>query len=251
MNAFSTRIISARVHAAVCQRKLANYNLADVGLASGFADDVRNRGFAASVGALDEHADALPKQGAVVIVTASYNGQPPDNAAKFCQKLRDPALPSDASPASSTASSAAAIGTGQRLTRQSRPSSTPSSRNTAGSGSTSGEGDARDFDRDYRGWYDELFPLLAKAFGLPSATAEAKTGGPRISVSIVNRLATSPIMRSYSAVAMTVRMNRELQRRDRERPSERSTRHIEIALLSGVSYVAGDHLGSCRATASK
>ena len=50
-------------------------------------------------------------------------------------------------------------------------------------------------------------------------------------------------MRSYSAVAMTVRMNRELQRRDCERPSERSTRHIEIALPSGVSYGAGDHLG--------
>ena len=50
-------------------------------------------------------------------------------------------------------------------------------------------------------------------------------------------------MRSYSAVAMTVRMNRELQRRDCERPSERSTRHIEIALPSGVSYSAGDHLG--------
>ena len=50
-------------------------------------------------------------------------------------------------------------------------------------------------------------------------------------------------MRSYSAVAMTVRVNRELQRRDCERPSERSTRHIEIALPSGVSYSAGDHLG--------
>ena len=50
-------------------------------------------------------------------------------------------------------------------------------------------------------------------------------------------------MRSYSAVAMTVRMNRELQRRDCERPSQRSTRHIEIALPPGVSYSAGDHLG--------
>ena len=45
------------------------------------------------------------------------------------------------------------------------------------------------------------------------------------------------------AVAMTVRMTRELQRHDGERPSERSTRHIEIALPSGVSYSAGDHLG--------
>jgi cytochrome P450/NADPH-cytochrome P450 reductase len=107
-----------------------------------------------------------------------------------------------------------------------------------------GEGDARgDFDRDYRAWYGELFPSLAKALDLPAATAEAKMAGPRISVSFVNRLATSPIMRSYSAVAMTVRANRELQRRDCERPSERSTRHIEIALPSGVSYSAGDHLG--------
>ena len=67
-----------------------------------------------------------------------------------------------------------------------------------------GEGDARsDFDRDYRAWYGELFPSLAKALD-PAATAEAKMAGPRISVSFVNRLAASAIMRSYSAVAMTV-----------------------------------------------
>jgi hypothetical protein len=75
------------------------------GIAHRIADDARSRGFAATVGPLDEHADALPRQGAVVIVTASYNGQPPDNAAKFCQKLRDPALPPDAFAGSSTASS--------------------------------------------------------------------------------------------------------------------------------------------------
>jgi cytochrome P450/NADPH-cytochrome P450 reductase len=40
------------------------------GIAHRIADDARIRGFAATVGALDEHADALPKQGAVVIVTA-------------------------------------------------------------------------------------------------------------------------------------------------------------------------------------
>jgi cytochrome P450 / NADPH-cytochrome P450 reductase len=42
---------------------------------------------------------------------------------------------------------------------------------------------------------------------------------------------------------MTVRVSRELQRRDGERPSERSTRHIEIELPAGVTYGAGDHLG--------
>ena len=215
------------------------------GIAHRIADDARSRGFAATVGALDEHADALPREGAVVIVTASYNGQPPDNAAKFCQKLRDPALPSDAF----AGVEYSVFGCGNRdwsATYQAIPTLIDAELEKHGAKRIykRGEGDARgDFDRDYRAWYGELFPSLAKALDLPAATAEAKTAGPRISVSFVSRLATSPIMRSYSAVAMTVRMNRELQRRDCEPPSERSTRHIEIALPSGVSYSAGDHLG--------
>jgi cytochrome P450/NADPH-cytochrome P450 reductase len=215
------------------------------GIAHRIADDARSRGFAATVGALDEHTDSLPKQGAVVIVTASYNGQPPDNAAKFCQKLRDPALPSDAF----AGVEYSVFGCGNRdwsATYQAIPAFIDAELEKHGAQRiyNRGEGDARgDFDHDYRGWYGDLFPSLAKALDLPSATAEAKASGPRISVSFVNRLAASPIMRSYSAVAMTVRMNRELQRRDRERASERSTRHIEIALPPGVSYSAGDHLG--------
>jgi cytochrome P450 / NADPH-cytochrome P450 reductase len=62
-------------------------------------------------------------------------------------------------------------------------------------------------------------------------------------VTFVNKQAANPIIRSYSAVGLTVRANRELQHRDCERPSERSTRHLEIALPSGVTYNAGDHLG--------
>jgi cytochrome P450/NADPH-cytochrome P450 reductase len=215
------------------------------GIAHRIADDARSRGFAAMVGPLDEHADALPRQGAVVIVTASYNGQPPDNAAKFCQKLRDPALPPDAF----AGVEYSVFGCGNRdwsATYQAIPTLIDAELEKHGGKRiyTRGEGDARgDFDRDYRAWYGELFSSLAEALDLPAATAEAKMATPRISVSFVNRLATSPIMRSYSAVAMTVRMNRELQRRDCERPSERSTRHIEIALPSGVSYSAGDHLG--------
>src|ERR1700722_16815183 len=215
------------------------------GIAHRIADEARSRGFAATVGALDEHADALPREGAVVIVTASYNGQPPDNATKFCQKLCDPALPSDAF----AGVEYSVFGCGNRdwsATYQAIPTLIDAQLEKHGGKRIykRGEGDARgDFDRDYRAWYSELFSSLAKALDLPSATAEAKTAGPRISVSFVNRLAASPIMRSYSAVAMTVRMNRELQRRDCERPSERSTRHIEIALPPGVSYSAGDHLG--------
>src|SRR6185312_11847895 len=51
------------------------------------ARDATRRGYAATVAPLDEHAGHLPREGAVVIVTASYNGQPPDNARRFCAWL--------------------------------------------------------------------------------------------------------------------------------------------------------------------
>lgn len=107
-----------------------------------------------------------------------------------------------------------------------------------------GEGDAHgDFDSQYRAWYGPLWQSVAAALELPTSVAQAQTTGPRFSVAFVNKQAANPIVTSYSAAAMTVRVNRELQRRDCERPSERSTRHLEIALPSGATYRTGDHLG--------
>ena len=47
------------------------------------ANDARARGYTASVDTLDSAAGHLPTDGAVVIVTSSYEGQPPDNARDF------------------------------------------------------------------------------------------------------------------------------------------------------------------------
>jgi cytochrome P450/NADPH-cytochrome P450 reductase len=215
------------------------------GLARSIADDARNRGFVATVGPLDEHVRALPKDGAVIIVSASYNGQPPDNGTKFCQWLRDPALAPDAL----AGVKYCVFGCGNRdwaATYQAVPALIDAEfeKHGAKRAYQRGEGDARgDFDRDYSAWYGGFFPSLAAALHLPDNVGQAPTARPRFSVSFVNKLAASPIIRSYSAVAMTVRVNRELQRRDCERPSERSTRHLEIALPPGLSYGAGDHLG--------
>jgi cytochrome P450/NADPH-cytochrome P450 reductase len=81
------------------------------------------------------------------------------------------------------------------------------------------------------------------ALNLPDSVARTQSTRPRFSVTFVNKQAANPIILSYSAVGMTVRANLELQHRDCDRPSERSTRHLEIALPSGVNYSAGDHLG--------
>ncbi|MBV8357962.1 MAG: cytochrome P450, partial [Deltaproteobacteria bacterium] len=47
------------------------------------ATDARSQGYLPSIGPLDSAAGHLPKEGVVVIVTASYEGKPPDNARHF------------------------------------------------------------------------------------------------------------------------------------------------------------------------
>ena len=165
------------------------------GLAHAIAEDATNRGFVATVGALDDHVGALPTEGGVIVVTASYNGQPPDNAAKFCRWLQDPvAARPMRSPGWSTASSAAATATGRRPTR---PIPTLIDAELEKHGAKRmyrrGEGDARgDFDGDYRAWYGGLWPSVATALDLPDSVAQTQAAGPRLTVTFVNKQAANP-----------------------------------------------------------
>jgi len=52
-------------------------------IAQRLADEGEQQGYAVSYGALDEYTQALPTSGVLLIVCASYNGQPPDNAQQF------------------------------------------------------------------------------------------------------------------------------------------------------------------------
>ena len=56
------------------------------------ASDARQHGYEASIAEMDSAVDKLPKQEPVIFVTASYEGQPTDNAAYFVawlQSLKD------------------------------------------------------------------------------------------------------------------------------------------------------------------
>jgi cytochrome P450/NADPH-cytochrome P450 reductase len=215
------------------------------GLARRIAQDATGRGFVATVSSLDDHVGSLPTEGAVLVITASYNGQPPDNAGKFCAWLKDPSLAADAFKGVNYA----VFGCGNRdwaATYQAIPTFIDAQ--LAQHGATRiydrGEGDGRgDFDGEYQAWYGPLWENLAKALGLPASVAAPAPSGPRFTVTFVDKQAANPILTSYQAMPLSVRANRELQCRDGERPSDRSTRHLEIALPAGVSYAAGDHLG--------
>ena len=59
------------------------------GIARELADTTSLEGVQTEVVALNDRIGSLPKEGAVLIVTSSYNGKPPSNAGQFVQWLEE------------------------------------------------------------------------------------------------------------------------------------------------------------------
>ena len=215
------------------------------GIATRLAREGADRGFAVTLGSLDEHAGALPEQGAAIIVTASYNGTPPDNAAEFCSWIRDPATAADAC-AGLRYTVFGCGSTDWAATYQAIPTLLDTELEARGATRAyrRGEGNAAaDFDGQYADWHAGLWPALAAGLSLPEDKLAAAANGHRLAISLVNRQTANPVVKSYQAQPALIEVNRELQRTDGPEPPERSTRHIEIRLPAGTSYAAGDHLG--------
>ncbi len=210
-------------------------------IASRIARDATDRGYTARTAALDDAVRELPIEGAVVVVTSSYNGQPPDNAARF-------AAWADEAGTSAAGVRYTVFGCGNRdwaATYQAVPTRIDAALEARGAIRVypRGEGDARgDFDAQFEAWYAGLWDALGAALGLDAAKTEVAGGGPRLAVELEQRRTASPILQSYRGQAAIVRVNRELTARAGT-PGGRSVRHIEITLPPGLTYAAGDHLG--------
>ena len=152
-----------------------------------------------TLGPLDDHARSLPRDGAAVIVTSSYNGTPPDNAAGFCARLQDPATPPDA--ASGLAYTVFGCGnTDWAATYQAVPKLIDTRLAALGAARVyrRGEGNtAADFDGQYADWRDGLWAALAAGLSLAADTAAPKAAakGPRLTISLTNRQAANPVVR--------------------------------------------------------
>lgn len=210
-------------------------------LAHRIADDGKARGFNATVDELDEYTDKLPKEGAVMIITSSYNGAPPDNATTFCQWLQN-GLAKDA--LQGVRYTVFGVGNHEWAgTYQNVPKMIDSALAAHGAERVCqrGEGDvAGDFDRQFQTWYALLWTTLARTFGLETpAVTQTKKAAPLYEVEIVSRPHPYPFVVSFGALPMTVLENRELN----TQAAGRSTRHIQIALPGSITYRSGDHLG--------
>jgi len=200
-------------------------------------------GFEVTVAPLDDYAGRLPTAGAVVIASASYNGTPPDNAARFCEWLRT----ADPGATSLAGVRYAVFGCGNRdwaSTFQAVPRLIDERLAALGAERLypRGEGDAReDFDGQFQAWREPLTPALAKALGVELAADGADAA--HLTVETVDLSGASAVGEALGARAMRVAVNRELHTKIGREPSPRSTRHLELELPEGVTYRAGDHLG--------
>lgn len=215
-------------------------------VANQIAQGAENNGFATTLASLDDYAERLPTNGAVIIVTASYNGTPPDNAVVFYDWLHKGNLMAD----SLKGVKYAVFGCGNRdwaATFQAVPRFIDEK--LAEYGATRlyqrGEGDAReDFDGQFQNWYSPLWTTVAQKLNLSSEDLEkAGTKSNFYVVETIPSQHASQFVNSLGAMPMSVLVNSELQNKSEPNPSERSTRHIEVQLPAGVSYRTGDHLG--------
>jgi cytochrome P450/NADPH-cytochrome P450 reductase len=211
---------------------------ASEGFARRIASDGAARGYAVTVAPLDDagQAGGLPAAGATVIVTSSYNGEPPDNARRFHAWL------AEAAPGSLEGVRFAVFGCGNRdwgTTYQRVPTLIDERLAAAGARAlmARGEGDARaDLFGDFDQWYGPLWDTLAGALGVAAPTVAA---GPLYAVEVVPSAAGDLIAQSQLALA-TVLENRELV--DLTAPGARSKRHLALTLPPGTTYQPGDYL---------
>ena len=210
-------------------------------IARDIAQSAELNGFETTLAPLDDFAGRLPKEGAVVIASASYNGAPPDNAVRFVKWL------GEAGPDAAKGVRYAVFGCGNRdwaSTFQATPRLLDE--RLAALGATRiaprGEGDAReDLDGQFQAWFEALWPQIGEALSLDVDFEKQPEAEPLYEIEVVPASAANPAAAQTGARPMKIVANRELQNRG-EGGSDRSTRHIEVELPAGMTYRPGDHL---------
>jgi cytochrome P450/NADPH-cytochrome P450 reductase len=197
--------------------------------------DAAAQGYAPVVAPLDEHVGRLPRDGAVVVVTSSYEGQPPDNARRFVDWI-ETLVAGDLAGVRY-----AVFGSGNRQwarTYQAIPKRVDAALQAAGAARfrPRGETDAGgDFFGGFDAWYAGLWPDLGQALG--KAATEQTALALEVDIVPSARLGA---LRLTELDHGRIVDNRELV--DMSAAFARSKRHIEIALPDGMRYRTGDYL---------
>ena len=205
-------------------------------LARRLAGEGHAMGFAAQVGPMDDYVGRLAEQSALVIVTASYEGRPPDNAAQLVEHINQ--LPNGCL----SGVSYAVLGCGNRQwarTYQAVPSRVDEALARAGARRLLERGaldSGGDFFGEFERWREAFWPAAAHWFDL-EATPPAQRSA--LDVKLLGDLRATDLKIPDLRDAMVIE-NRELV--DMSADFARSKRHIELQLPAGMTYRAGDYL---------
>ncbi|UKZ78614.1 hypothetical protein TrVFT333_006360 [Trichoderma virens FT-333] len=199
------------------------------------ANDASSHGFKAAVDTLDAAREALPIDGPVIIITSSYEGQPPHNAGHFVdwiqningEKFNDVAYAVYGCGHSDWAKSYHRI---PRLVDVSLERL--GARRIVPMGTTNAKD--RDMFSDFESWEDEvLWPAIQKQFGGCTENDNTPVSGLSVSFSTPRALTLRQDTKEGCVVATRTLVSNE---------SAVIKKHIEVRLPSNVTYSTGDYL---------
>ncbi|MEU6390933.1 cytochrome P450 [Streptomyces sp. NPDC046939] len=208
------------------------------GLAAQLADEAAALGCGTEVAPLDDYAGALPTDRPVIVVAASYNGQPTDDAAKFVTAL-------DEAPGGALDGALhAVLGVGDRnwaATYQHVPTrvddrltalgSTPLCERAAADASGDLNGTVRTFTTDLRA-------ALLERYGDPDATDEGPAPTTAYEIREISGGPLDLAAERHGLTPLTVTESYDLTAPGHPR----AKRFVRLALPDGVTYRTGDHL---------
>lgn len=204
--------------------------------AATLAKDAAGHGFDAKVDTLDSATDKLPRDHPVVIVAASYEGQPTDNATHFVEWIKN--LKGD----ELSGVQFAVFGCGHRdwqATFQYIPVLIDTLLGERGGERISERGlsDAAggNMFTDFEGWEDTIFwPAIEKSYGGTASSLDNATE-PSITVAVSSQSRPTNLKQD-------VRGGLLVENRVLTAPGVPEKRHVEIKLPTDMVYKAGDYL---------
>ncbi|KZW03436.1 cytochrome P450 [Exidia glandulosa HHB12029] len=210
----------------------------NTGSCEAFAQRVANvaprYGFGVSIGTLDSVTSKIPTDGPVVIITASFEGEPPDNAGHFVKFIES------AGDIRFAGVRYAVFGCGNHdwvHTYQRIPTLVDTTLAAKGAERLveRGEADAGGdrFFESFDEWEEKLWPTLVQAFDAV-ATASSKAG---LGVTVSSPSQRASTLRQQDTGLGTVTVNKLLTK-----PGANDKHHLEFKLPEGMTYRAGDYL---------
>ncbi|KAG8730332.1 hypothetical protein FRC11_006965, partial [Ceratobasidium sp. 423] len=207
------------------------------GFAQNIASEAAGKGFRATIGTLNSTVGTLPKDGPVVIVTASFEGEPADNAGHFVEVLVNSTGAKDLEGVSF-----AVFGAGNHdwvHTYQRIPRLIDETLEKKGAKRLleRGEGDAGGdrFTESFDEWEAKLWETLSKEY---SVAAKEGPSAPSVEVKLVG----APTDRAATLRQPDSRLGLVVENRLLTAAGAPAKRHIEFELPQDMTYEAGDYL---------